>query len=112
MYACKAIETRYHGPTNTRGSRHSARADGGHRIMVSAPPELGVVESHAYAARKLAEKLEWTGRWFVGGMPRGGYIFVLVPKWATDDNGTLAFVLEDVAAIAEHEQKAPVYGRK
>lgn len=90
MYALQAIETKYHGPTNFRGSRHSARAEAG-RILVSCPSELNVVECHAYAARKLAEKLGWQGRWHMGGT-KAGYVFVCVPEWATDDNGTLAFV--------------------
>jgi hypothetical protein len=89
MYALQAIETKYHGPTNYRGSRHSARAEAG-RIIVSAPMELGVVESHAYAARKLAEKMGWAGRWYAGGT-RTGYVFVCIPAWADQDHGTFAF---------------------
>lgn len=101
MYALKAIETKYHGPTNTRGSRHSAKAEGGHRIMVCAPMELGIVECHAYAAKQLAEKLGWTGRWYIGGT-KAGYVFVCLPVStlaATDGNSTFAFTVEEEVDI-------------
>ena len=97
MYALKAIETKYHGPTNFRGSRHSAKAEGGHRIMVDVPMEThSVVECHAYAARQLAEKLGWTGRWYIGGT-KAGYVFVCVPHFAdgNDDNSPFVFTVAD-----------------
>jgi hypothetical protein len=55
----QAIVTKYHGPTNVRGSRISARADAG-RVIVSWDYGLNVGENHAAAARALIERLGWT----------------------------------------------------
>jgi hypothetical protein len=55
----QAIVTKYHGPTNHKGSRISARADAG-RIMMSYDHALGISENHAAAAQALAERLGWT----------------------------------------------------
>lgn len=98
MFALKAIETKYHGPTNFRGSRITARAEGGHHVTVSYPHQLSGAACHAYAARQLAEKLGWAGKWHVGGLPKGGYVFVLVCG-PVDGHGTEAFT------VAEKEGK-------
>ena len=69
-----AIETRYHGPTNYRGSRITATANG-HRVTVSYPYELSGVECHRKAAEALCEKMGWKGRMVAGGTDKG-YVFV------------------------------------
>lgn len=72
----KAIQTRYHGATNTRGSRISATAEGGHRIYISYPHELSGAECHAAAAVELCRRLKWQGDLIGGGLPNGDYCFV------------------------------------
>lgn len=79
----QAIETRWLGPTNTRGSRIVARCEAG-RITVpwdySANPET----NHANAARQLAIKLGWTrsnyGSLYGGSIPSlpSGFVWVFV----------------------------------
>jgi hypothetical protein len=64
----QAIITKYHGPTNTRGSRISAKAAAG---SITVPYEYGNNNPHAIAAATLARKLEWFGEWLAGGMPDG-----------------------------------------
>jgi len=54
----QAIVTRYHGPTNYKGSRVSARADAG-RIILPWDYALNVDENHAAAAHALADRLGW-----------------------------------------------------
>jgi len=71
----QAIATKYHGPTNTRGSRISARAEAG-AVSVDYDHALNAADNHLAAARRLAEKLGWSGEWFGGGLPSGGYCFV------------------------------------
>ena len=72
----QAIVTRYHGPTNTRGSRVSAKCAGG-RVSVPYDHELNAGDNHAAAAASLAAKLGWTGRMVGGGTPDGtGNVFV------------------------------------
>ncbi len=72
----QSIETRYHGPTNTRGSKISATASGnGKRVYVSYDHALNGDENHKAAALKLMEALDWRGR-YVGGHTKTGMVFV------------------------------------
>lgn len=73
----QAIQTRYHGPTNSRGSRISAKADAG-RISIPYPYALSGVAGHKAAAVALCKKLGWDGaETLVGGqLPNGDYAFV------------------------------------
>ena len=77
----KAIETTYHGPTDTRGSRITATDGDGNRVSISYPHELSGEACHRHAARKLCAKLNWKGK-LVGGATRRGYVFV----WADKDS--------------------------
>ena len=70
----QAIMTRFHGHTETKGSRISASYAGG-RIYVSCEDERMIPDrmssqNHHIAAIALAEKLEWysprVGGWFNG----------------------------------------------
>jgi len=70
----QAITTKYHGPTNTRGARISARAEAG-RIFVPYNHALNSSDNHAAAAMALAEKWGWDGPWHGGGTATG-YVFV------------------------------------
>lgn len=67
---CQAIVTKYFGPTNTRGSRIKASASAGSKT-VSYDHALNIADNHAAAAKAFAEKMEWEGKWFGGGMPDG-----------------------------------------
>lgn len=78
----QAIVTKYHGPTNHKGSRISARADAG-RVIVSYDHALNISDNHKAAAQALADKLGWT---VAHGMPalaggalpgNAGYCFVM-----------------------------------
>ena len=71
----KAIFTKYHGPTNTRGSRISASDQDGNRITISYPYELSGEAVHRKAADALCTKMHWTGK-LTGGSVRNGYVFV------------------------------------
>jgi len=81
MIARQSIQTKYHGPTNTKGSRISATSASGIKIFIGYPHELSEgVDSHALAAATLARKLGWTAEAFeahwVAGGTKGGYVFV------------------------------------
>ena len=75
----QAIITKYHGPTNTRGSRISARCEAG-RVSIPYPHELSGQAVHRAAAEALAANLGWTGAHYGellgGGLPSGEYVFV------------------------------------
>ena len=90
----KAIETKWFGPTISKGSRIKAtarRAKAGYRVDGSDPyyvpsvPALdltdawdygsGVEENHARVAKLLAAKLGWNGL-YIGGATHEGFAFV------------------------------------
>lgn len=72
----KAIQTKYHGPTNTRGSRIIAKCDGG-SVMVSYDHALNNDRNHAAAAQALMRKMAWTGNLEAGTLPDGTVAHVL-----------------------------------
>src|SRR5688500_14633275 len=76
-----AIATKYHGPTDTCGSRISATAEGGLRATISYPHEYDSDGAHNEAALALIDKMGWGGTWVGGGAPDGkGNVYVCVPN--------------------------------
>jgi len=75
MNICQAIETRYVGPTNHRGSRIIATTERGHRLTRAWDHALNSDENHHAAADALRAKLYWP---FIvaGGSTAKGYVFV------------------------------------
>ncbi len=74
----KAIKTTYRGPTNTRGSRIIATAEGGerdHRLAMPYRHDLNAEQGHQEAARALCAKLGWHGVMVTGGL-RDCYVHV------------------------------------
>jgi hypothetical protein len=76
----KAIQTKYHGPTNAKGSRISAKAEGIGRIYIPYPHELSGVDCHRKAAWTLMDKLGWNKSYNLvsGALPDGTYAHCLV----------------------------------
>lgn len=75
----QAIQTRYHGPTNSRGSRVSARCDAG-RVTIGWDDRLNIEENHAAAAAKLCARFGWTGEIVSGVLHDGSHVHVFVPR--------------------------------
>ena len=71
----KVITTRYHGPTNTRGSRIAATDEDGNRVILTYNDALNSEPNHAAAARKLCEKMDWRGT-LTGGHIKHGMVWV------------------------------------
>ena len=65
----KAIVTKYIGPSNTRGSRIKARAEGVKPLTIPYPHELSGTAVHAAAALALCRRMGWAGTLVSGGMP-------------------------------------------
>ena len=77
----KAILTKYHGPTNYKGSRYSA-TDGDTRVILSADDSLSSDANHDRAALALCTKLQWDGELVRGGLKNGNvYVFA---EWPSD----------------------------
>ena len=75
----QAIRTRYHGPTNVRGSRIIAKCEGGSFTM-SYNHALSLEGNHDATARLLLEKLGWPNVYF-GGVFEGDYYWVAETSW-------------------------------
>jgi hypothetical protein len=76
----QAIQTKYIGPTNTRGSRVKATAEAG-SVTLSWDDALNATDNHRAAAEALANKRGWisNGARLVGGCIGGpGYVWTVV----------------------------------
>lgn len=72
----QAIVTRYLSSSATRGARITATAQLG-GVTVDWDDSQGVYENHIRAAKALADKWGWGGRWYGGALPTDqGYCFV------------------------------------
>jgi hypothetical protein len=76
MIVYQAIETRYLGQTNYRGSRVVATTPGGLRHVHQWDYSLGIDGNHYAAAEALRAKLDWPTI-VAGGATKSGY------AWAT-----------------------------
>ena len=73
----KAITTKYHGPTSTRGSKVSASDKDGNRVSIPYDHALNSEEAHRKAAVAFCAKMKWSGAdTMVGGSIKDGYAFV------------------------------------
>lgn len=70
----QAIRTRYHGPTNNRGSRIVAKCEAG-SLSMPFDYSLNHEGNHAKAARLFVERLGWSGM-FLGGEFAHDYYWV------------------------------------
>jgi len=83
----QAIITKWHGPTNTKGSRVRATAAAG-AVTQHWDWALNPEANHAQAAIALATKYGWSGWWAAGGMPaEAGNCYVWVA--AIEDEPTI-----------------------
>jgi hypothetical protein len=77
-FITQAIETRYLGPTNTKGGRIKATAWAG-SVTVPYDHALDAADNHKAAQLALRGKLGWQGKYAQGGNAKGnGYYFVNV----------------------------------
>lgn len=74
----QAIEVKYHGPTDSRGSRWTATAEAG-RYTMPYDYALTPADNAEKCAQGLLEKLEWDYA-LVGGETKNAYVFVMIPK--------------------------------
>lgn len=75
-----AILTRYHGPSNIKGSRVSAMAGNGHRIILSWNSAWDGVRNHATAAQELRTRMGWKGKLVGGTLDNGNMCWVFANK--------------------------------
>lgn len=73
----KAIQTKFIGPSNTKGARVRAWINGS-SAAVSWDYGAEVADNHGMAARKLAASLKWDGRLVGGTLPDETMAWVFV----------------------------------
>ncbi len=73
----KAIKTKYHGYTNHRPSRISARDGAGHSVMLSFDHEYDGERNHQLAAIALCRKMNWSVN-IRGGGYKGAMYWVFI----------------------------------
>lgn len=82
----QAIETKYLGPTNSRGSRVKATCEAG-SVVIEWDDALDSPENHDNAVRQLIARLDWAsaarGDWYRGGL-KGSRGYVYVCTYATE----------------------------
>lgn len=71
----KAIECKYIGPSNVKGSRIKAYDCDNNSVTIGYPHELSGEEVYKAAAIKLCEKMKWSTD-LIGGGTKNGYVFV------------------------------------
>lgn len=76
-----AILTKFHGPTNYRGSRVTAKTTAGHRVTLSWDHALDVADNHRAAAVALCTKMNWDGTLVEGGTDIG-YVYTFDVPYA------------------------------
>lgn len=78
------IITKFHSPTDARGSRVSATFDRRYRIYLPWDHALSSSDNHFQAALKLAEKHKLVGEWVDGGesVDGTGHVYVRITTWA------------------------------
>ena len=79
----KAILTKYHGPTDFKGSRVSAFDCDGNRVTIGYRSEFDTEPNHRAAADALCAKMGWEGGEMVGGFTKDGmaFVFTTMPKF-------------------------------
>ena len=82
----KAILTKYHGPTNTRGARISATDGDGNRVTV--PYDFAARDPHDEAALVLCRKMGWSGALVRGGL-KSGNVYVWAPGYGSSDRDVI-----------------------
>jgi hypothetical protein len=75
----QAIRTRYHGATNTRGSRITAACEAG-SLTLPRDYSLNIDQDYARVAQALAQRMGWAGVYH-GGSFGGDYYWVCESGW-------------------------------
>lgn len=96
---CRAIFTRYLGPTNTRGSRIKAFDCEGNSATVPMDNSKRDDDSHRAAVEKLCRKMNWSGRLASGGT-KDGMVFVFVEHLAPANSVCVEFANTEDCAMA------------
>lgn len=73
-----AIQTKYLGPTNTKGTRIKAHDGRGNQITVSRDYSVNADENHRLAAIALCEKMKWKANFATGQLNNDTMVHVFI----------------------------------
>lgn len=78
----QAIQTRFIGPSNVRGSRIKAYSEGFPRgVITGYDHALSVEENHDAALKAFVDRREWWGVWARGAAPdKRGNVYVCISR--------------------------------
>ena len=79
----KAIVTKYHGPTENKGSRYSATDSDGNKVTLSTACDLINESDHDRIALALCNKMKWTGKLVRGSLNSCQYVYTWLESWKT-----------------------------
>ena len=97
----KAIWTKYLGPTDTRGSRVKASAEGA-SVTIGYDDSLNMEKAHDAAAVALCLKMGWPGDLTRGGRPDGcGYVYTFLSDRDRVHNPTPSYAEQEAARKAK-----------
>ena len=74
----QSITTKYHGPTNTLGSRVSATNSSGNRIYIPWDTARSADHNHKLAARIMCNRLDWHGQLAMSEGAKNTRVFVWI----------------------------------
>ncbi|RPJ26018.1 MAG: hypothetical protein EHM35_15200 [Planctomycetaceae bacterium] len=86
----KAIQTKYLGPTDTKGIRIKASDSDNNSVTIHVDNSLNSEQNHYHAAEELCRKMKWSGT-YAGGHTKHGMVWVCIDsryqftRLATDD---------------------------
>jgi hypothetical protein len=95
----QAIRTRYHGPTNTRGSRIIAKCEGG-SVTMPYNHALNLDGNHAAAARLLLQRMGWANQYAGGCFEHDYYWSPIVDGGAINDPSETTLITSDCESEA------------
>jgi hypothetical protein len=90
---CQAIQTKFLGPTNSRGSRVKAFAAAG-SVTIAWNHRINSEQNHRAAAEMFANRMNWSGTWSAGTLPSGDMVFV-----STEGDQFVAFKVADISDL-------------
>src|SRR3954468_11850529 len=104
----QAIQTKFLGPTNSRGSRVKASAAAG-SVTIVWDHRLNPEQNHRAAAEMFANRMNWTGAWAAGTLPSGDMVFVNTEEGQPEPAFTV-YDISDLKKLSDNELLAELAG--
>jgi hypothetical protein len=94
----KAIFTKYHGCTESRGARVSARDTDGNRVSVPYEHATNHTNAHVLAAQALCKKMNWNG-YATSSHTKEGMVFIFDDMYSRHELGSVSDNAPQLSAL-------------